>query len=89
MEVAGEGTRDLFGALDGEGRHHLGGLVQGVRRRITVGADGQLTEAFDVVQEILAAVLAENPAEKSAEQAHVLAQRVGYLVPGVAANGLS
>jgi hypothetical protein len=60
-----------------------------VRRRVAVGADGQLAETFDVVQQILAPVLAEDPAEKSAEEAYILAQRVGYLVPGVAANGLS
>ncbi len=89
VEVAGERTGDLFGALHGEGGHDVCGLVQRVGRRVAVGPDGQLAETFDVVQQVLAPVLAEDPAEKSAEQAHVLAQRVRYLVPGVAANGLS
>ncbi len=81
VEVAGEGPGDLLGALEREAGDDVGRLGQ--RRAAVVrpvGADGQLAQPLDVVQQVLPAGLAQHRAEQPAQQADVLTQQVGHLV---------
>ena len=82
VEVARERAGDLLGT----GQREAGDELLGLRERLGVGPvvrpDRELAQPLDVGQQVVAARLAQHPAEELAEHADVVAQRLGHLVVG-------
>ncbi|TWG84011.1 hypothetical protein L603_002200000220 [Cellulosimicrobium cellulans J34] len=87
VEVAREGARDLLGALHRQALDEGLGLGQHLARGVVVRADRELAQALDVVEQVLAARLAQHGAEQTAEEADVVAQRGGHVVAREPAPG--
>ena len=89
VEVDGERVRDGLGALQRPGGDHVAYVVQGVIRGAARRDDG-VPQALGVVEQFLAAGLAQHLAEQVAEQADIPAHRRRHvLAVGVPAHDAS
>ena len=89
VEVAREGPGDLFGARHGQALDERLGLGEHRVRPVVVRADRELAEPLDVVEQVLAARLAQHGAQQPAEEADVVAQRARDVVACEAAPGVT
>ena len=80
VEVDGEGARDELRTLELPGSDEPFGLA--LEASVLAAADDQRAQALDVAQEIRAAVVRDDPAERVAEQAYVAPQLGRNLLAG-------